>query len=830
MRDQIGKDEWARRNGIDPSFDLPIPANESKECHLDGNLQTLLIPDELERTLSAIRDQTRTALQETGVNTLYLALGYLEWCEAPDARAPLYAPILLHPVDIERKIVSGKYRYSIGSLGEETEINITLSERLHQDFHRFLPPLDEDDTPESYFSKVTEAIKGMPGWRVRRFAVVGHFAFARLVMFQDLDDPGWHGGIGVIGSQVIAELFAGHDRGTDAFFAEDYAVDEATVAAKVPFLITDADSSQFSAIVDVMDGKNLAIKGPPGTGKSQTITNIVAAALGSHKSVLFVAEKMAALNVVKDRLEKAGLGHFCLELHSTKARKKDLLESLQKRLEVQNQLRADGDLPATLKELGRIRDQLSDYVATINRSFGATGKTIHQILWSEQRTRLERQSLPKAIDDVEIRGAKEMTRHDVAALKTKAGMLAGAYADAAAAGSLEKHPWFGIGDATLDYFARERLVEDLKVFCGALHQLSGVLEAVGKQVHAPISDAIVDALNLSETLTGLPEPVPQIDHELYAGLVDPAALASLEAFQVQQAVWLDARRAMTESMLDPEAVVIRGAELQAVVRLADEVLLTDKPLRELAAEAELLAAKAHRVEQTIAFGRRLARAFMVDTPMTAIVVRKLLNAADLAASLSHDLRPLRHPGLFDQAASRVLLEGLARTQELQSKLTPLSERLEFGLRGQSREWRGHAQTLRTTGLFSSLWRSEVRAATSQYKSLMRVPGKVKRLEMAADFDALAECAELVGGLAYDASLQAVCGPHFRGHETPFERLIEVNDYAILVRQAYAAPGKIDIQVRHKLLEGSSEALAQIAALSEDSDAIVAEQTLGESRQ
>lgn len=107
----------------------------------------------------------------------------------------------------------------------------------------------------------------------------------------------------------------------------------------MPLLITDADASQFSAIVDVMDGKHLAIKGPPGTGKSQTITNIIAAALAMGLKVLFVAEKMAALEVVKKRLDEAGLGEFCLELHSTKVNKKDVLESLCKRLELHPQRR-----------------------------------------------------------------------------------------------------------------------------------------------------------------------------------------------------------------------------------------------------------------------------------------------------------------------------------------------------------------------------------------------------------------------------------------------------------------------------------------------------------
>src|SRR5208282_1880628 len=195
----------------------------------------------------------------------------------------------------------------------------------------------------------------------------------------------------------IADLFAGPGTGGGGFVAEDYEVDQPSIASKVPLLITDADSSQFSAIVDAMEGKNIAVKGPPGTGKSQTITNIIAAALAGGKTVLFVAEKMAALNVVKDRLEKAGLAHFCLELHSTKSRKVEILASLDARLNVQGKLRAAGQLSETLQELEHTRDQLSEYVSTVNCTLGEYGKTIHGILWSEQRTRDEENSLPKGI-------------------------------------------------------------------------------------------------------------------------------------------------------------------------------------------------------------------------------------------------------------------------------------------------------------------------------------------------------------------------------------------------------------------------------------------------
>lgn len=720
--------------------------------------------------------------------------------------------------------MAGKYRYSIGSLGEDSEINITLSERLHQDFHRSLPPLSEDDTPETYFHKVAMTIGDIPGWRVRRFGVAGHFAFARLVMFHDLEEARWPDGIGIIGNPVVAELFAGQGAAGDAFFAEDYEVDQPSIAAKVPLLITDADSSQFSAIVDVMEGKNLAIKGPPGTGKSQTITNIIAAALASAKTVLFVAEKMAALNVVKDRLERAGLGLFCLELHSTKSRKNDLLQSLEKRLDIQGRLSAEGELSGALKEFERTREQLSDYVATINHSFGASGKTIHRILWSEQRTRDDRDGLPGALDNVELVGAKDMTRHHVASLADKLQVLAGAYADASAPDGLAHHPWCGIRQP-LDYFARERFIEDMRGLHEALSQLASTLEVIGSKIECPLSDTIGDAHNLAEALKRLPGPAGEIDLELYLALEEAEAFASLQDFQTKQAAWLDAGRRIAESVIDPDATALLVRKLETAASLANQVGLDDKPVRSLQDQANTFAAEAGLVERTIAFGLRLATATGVEKPMTVGKVRKLLMAAKHAASLSYDLWSLRDPGLFDESASRILVEAHARFQALQGKLTSLTGRLAVGLDGQAHDWRGHAQALRAAGFPSRLWRSDVRTARRRYKGLMRVRAKPKLLEIAADFETIAECIELVGSFSSDAALQVVCGSHFRGHETPFDRLIEVNTYAVSIKRAYGVGDPTDDRIREVLLEAAPEALARIATLSEDPEAAVAEQTL-----
>ena len=179
------------------------------------------------------------------MNTLCVAFGYLEWYESDTSEKVMYAPLLLQPVDIDRKLVNSNYQYRIASLGEEIDINVTLSERLTRDFGLKLPEFDEADTPESYFAKFEKIIEGHRRWRVRRFAVVGHFAFARLVMYNDIDPKLWPGSVGIVGNSNILKLFAGSegDGQETSFFAEEYEIDEPTISRKVPLLITEADSS-----------------------------------------------------------------------------------------------------------------------------------------------------------------------------------------------------------------------------------------------------------------------------------------------------------------------------------------------------------------------------------------------------------------------------------------------------------------------------------------------------------------------------------------------------------------------------------------------------------
>ncbi len=335
--------KWARQNNLEPTYDVPdvpvAPPNEDckPDKHSDNDIQTLLKPKELQHKLSGLRRYINTDINETGVNTFYAAFGFLERYENENSEKPFFAPLVLLQLDppIDDKTADGEVFVSVSGSGENPEYNLSLAEKL-KEFGLELPKLSENDTPEAYMRKVERLIKNQKKWRVRRFITLGRFQFARLVMYHDLDSNRWPDS-GLAGNKIIGSLIAGARESTGNSVnkeAQIYDIDTGPETERyAPVLIMDADSSQHSAIVDAMKGNNIVIKGPPGTGKSQTITNLVANALAKNKKVLFVAEKMAALNIVYSRLQNAGLGDYCFELHSTKAKLKDIKTGLATTIE-----------------------------------------------------------------------------------------------------------------------------------------------------------------------------------------------------------------------------------------------------------------------------------------------------------------------------------------------------------------------------------------------------------------------------------------------------------------------------------------------------------------
>lgn len=353
----------------------------------DDQIQTLYYPAELEAVLRSIHGKAQVAIEETGAGILYLSLGFLEWYESEDSDKARLAPLFTIPVTLEKGKLdpqAGLYRYHLRYTGEDIIPNLSLHEKLQGDFGIALPSLDDEMLPETYFKQIQAIIeKNKPRWKVRRYGALSLLNFSKMLMYLDLDPERWpEGSKNLLNHEVIKRLFtsqADNNSGTESL-SKEYSIDTlGNIHEKFP-LVYDADSSQHSALIDAVNGENLLIEGPPGTGKSQTITNLIAAAMLNGKKVLFVAEKLAALEVVKHRLDKAGLGDFCLELHSHKSHKRKVLEDIQKRLHNPSLQKTPAQIDADISRYEDLKSQLNSYAQEINEIWKHTGLTIHQIL------------------------------------------------------------------------------------------------------------------------------------------------------------------------------------------------------------------------------------------------------------------------------------------------------------------------------------------------------------------------------------------------------------------------------------------------------------------
>ncbi len=523
--------EWAKANGVDPSYDLPAPGTgPSAAKHNDNQIQTLLLPDVMERKLATIRDDANLAMQELGLSTLFAAFGYLEWYESDSSDEPRFAPLLLLPLQIDRELKQHKYRYFVEA-GEASEAvsNISLAERLKRDFGYALPQVPEDELPETYFRRVTKSIKPFPRWKVRRFICIGHFSFSRLVMYEDLSAKSWEDAP-LEENALIASILAGSSGESGDGIAADYDVESLDVEQLVPALITDADSSQHSAIIDAMKGRSYALKGPPGTGKSQTITNLIAAALAAGKRVLFVAEKQAALDVVAERLEHAGLSPFLLELHSTKIQKRKVLASFDARLKLRKR-KEDGELEGTMKSLRQTRAQLGAYVMALNSSVGNSGLTLHTVYWMEQDVR---RALDTNIQEL-IRGLENEAFAQLSA-QTHAihcdllARLANAFAACQGNARISEHPLFGVSQPGFGPDHQLALLSRFEKLASALETLSKLCERRASMLACELAETLPSLRLFSSTAAALPEIPEQFDFALVSSLRSIESTDALRSF------------------------------------------------------------------------------------------------------------------------------------------------------------------------------------------------------------------------------------------------------------------------------------------------------------
>lgn len=470
--------------------------------YTDDVLQTNAISETLDKALRRIDDQARSIVEEQGVNALYLALGMLHYVESRDSEVVFKAPLILVPVELER--VSAKEGYRIKATDEEVIVNPSLVEYLQQTHLISLPELpdssviSDDYDLKVFFEQTTQSITNQPKWKVTNEIYLGLFSFQKLVMYKDLEKNTKLIGAHRIFQQMINKegpTFIGLPDGIRELPLDQHFTPENCMQ------VVDADSSQLRAIATVSQNYDLVLEGPPGTGKSQTITNLIAQALSTGKSVLFVAEKMAALDVVHRRLCGVGLGEFCLELHSTKANKRSVMQELRNSLE-SSLVRMPANETGT-QRLADVRNQLSQYVTAVHEPYGALQVSPFRIYGEFDKVL----NAPKILLHADISNVSAANLADI--LREIADLTVAA----AFIGSPQKHPW---RNTTKTYYSQFVLDE---------------IKETGMEIISKIEELLFEAEKL-ESVLGLPHLKRLADIETAGAVAATIACSPGAPFEV----------------------------------------------------------------------------------------------------------------------------------------------------------------------------------------------------------------------------------------------------------------------------------------------------------
>lgn len=329
---------------------------------------------QLEKTLKNIYRRAHTDYQERGLRIFYAVFGTLEW-QDKDTHDRVLSPLIICPVELKRDNATGTYQLRWAE--EDLVLNPALVAKLYNDFSFKMPPLPDDLEARELikFLKSIENKVSANQWTVQTTVHLSMFTFHKLSMYQDLVSNAArimsHTVIGGLAGEALP--ISQNDRIPDESELDAIQNPEDT------FQILDADSSQQQAIQIALHGRNLVLQGPPGTGKSQTIANIIAEFIARGKSVLFVSEKMAALEVVFKRLRDVHLDDFCLELHSHKANKREVVAELK--LALDSRLKPTKlPAPTDFEKLKRTRRKLNDYVEALHETRTPLGESVRVVL------------------------------------------------------------------------------------------------------------------------------------------------------------------------------------------------------------------------------------------------------------------------------------------------------------------------------------------------------------------------------------------------------------------------------------------------------------------
>ncbi len=469
-------------------------------------LATPQVPEQpVERVLYNLRSKSRTYRSDHGVNILFVSVGSLLWKET-GCEELNESPLFLVPVTLERQNSFSPYR--LQPLDEDTVFNPTLRKRLELDYRLKLPEFDLDNGFElpTALDEIGKAIPPGSGWQVNASCHLALFHFSKLLMYSDLDQ-----GISSLSMQPVIRALAGDPAALppeppDMPRPQEY---DAKLRPEDSFQVLDADSSQQEAVQAALAGVSFVLQGPPGTGKSQTITNMIAELVASGKRVLFVSQKMAALDVVQGNLEKCGLGDRCLELHDPKKNRADIIKEIASSLE--NQSRPH-PAPAEARDLAMVRQELHDYVRASHSPRGRLGVDVYSMIGqyaSLSGTAEISFKLPAVLDVDEERLGR------MGGMVLRLSQMASAFRDPA-------HPWSGALVTEWSDRLQSKVQEELSALIEARQKLWAAIPPLTSALGLPPMESLPDLRRLRQLYRDMAER-PAVRREWLEGDLDSLA-------------------------------------------------------------------------------------------------------------------------------------------------------------------------------------------------------------------------------------------------------------------------------------------------------------------
>jgi very-short-patch-repair endonuclease len=773
--------ELARSLGIDPSYDLRAAPASDEARHADARLQTLLAADELEARLQKIHASALTAIQESGANMLHLMFGFVEWSDAP-GESTRAAPLVLLPARLSRLALDGATRtdpYAVAASGEDWSTNVTLQEMCRRTFGFVLPAVDVDEDLESYFARVETVLRETaPHWTLRRQLTLGLVSFGKILMWRDLDPATWPPERPLLGEPLLRQVLGDVDDAlgdsfpTEAMRTTEYDIDALPAALKpVPPIVVSADSSQHSVLVDVQRRESMVVQGPPGTGKSQTITNLIAGAIAAGKTVLFVAEKKAALDVVARRLEDVGLGPYCLPLHSHTSDKREFLDQLRTRIALRPTESVAAELATVEGLLADARRELTGHADRLNRPFGSLGDSAFDVFWRARRLGGEMPApMVAALRRATIPTARLVTQTEASRHRASLEAFAAAHAAVAAdAGAGASHPWQGMTRAELSFDDAQSLVTLARDARSALAAADAARQTLASTVGGVAwPDSPEGLAPLLARVGHVVPPDASVPAALIEGVrrgaVEVATSEAVAASDVRRAAW----RAVQGTWGRPGVLLPKDAdEFDARFRDAMKMLGEQVTVETVREAVGLISDVLDHLTTVQALAVRIAAAVGVTSELSIGLALGLIGVASSLEGLPEAALALRNPGLQGADAPERLAALAERAAELSRTRARLDARFVPEMRPQPSVLREIAGTLATAPRFMpALFSGEYRAAVTEYR---RMCGgrRALRSTMIADVDALLRFDGDYEEFIADPELRALFGTRKGGLASPF---------------------------------------------------------------